>query len=301
MVVEDFSRYVVANPQDELWGAYSTGVGMALVPAGVSYPPRRHPVDHMFSWEEGRILQAFQVLHISQGSGEFESASFRRTRVVAGDLFILFPGEWHRYQPDSETGWTEDWLELNGEAVHRLARNQIISPERPFYRIGLSPEIGSLFAQCRRLADQQPPEFSSAMGLLGLQIISLSIRLQEGMSRSTDHGSRILDALALIESRINEPLIMEKVAEEVGMPYWQFRASFKSRTGLTPKQYHLQMRHRRAQDLLANTSLTLHEIADALGYDTAFHLSADFKKRTGEAPDSWRATFHVEKRRRFSN
>ena len=59
--------------------------------------------------------------------------------------------------------------------------------------------------------------------------------------------------------------------------------------GLSPKQYHLQLRIRKAQALLTNTSMSFQEVADALGFDSPFHLSADFKMRLGSSPTQWRA------------
>jgi AraC-like DNA-binding protein len=48
------------------------------------------------------------------------------------------------------------------------------------------------------------------------------------------------------------------------------------------------LRVRRAESLLRNTPMTLKEIAERLGYSSPFHLSKEFKKQTGIAPDAWR-------------
>ena len=62
----------------------------------------------------------------------------------------------------------------------------------------------------------------------------------------------------------------------------------KEQTGISPKQYQLQIRLHKAQDFLANTSKSVGEIADILGFDSAFHLSKQFKDCTGLAPQAWR-------------
>ena len=63
---------------------------------------------------------------------------------------------------------------------------------------------------------------------------------------------------------------------------------FKAQTGISPKQYQLRIRLHKAQDFLANTSKSVGEIADILGFDSAFHLSKQFKDSTGLAPQAWR-------------
>jgi two-component system response regulator YesN len=66
---------------------------------------------------------------------------------------------------------------------------------------------------------------------------------------------------------------------------------------LTPKQYLAAVRVRRAEELLAGTKLTIAEVARRLGYSSAYHLSADFKKRVGHSPQVWRARIAGERRR----
>ena len=81
---------------------------------------------------------------------------------------------------------------------------------------------------------------------------------------------------------------MREVAASLGVGYSYLRQRFKARTGLSLKRYHLQIRFQRAQDLLANTSKSVKEIADLLGFDSPFHFSAQFKARMGLAPQMWR-------------
>jgi len=81
---------------------------------------------------------------------------------------------------------------------------------------------------------------------------------------------------------------MRELAESLSVSYSWLRQTFKARTGLSPKQFHLQIRLQRAQDLLANTSRSVKEVAEILGFDSPYHLSAQFKQRVGTAPREWR-------------
>jgi AraC-like DNA-binding protein len=289
-VDKGYSSYFASSKSDEAkWGATGVGIGHEFIAPGAAYPPGRHPVDHMFSWNQGRVLQNFQIVYISSGRGEFESVAVGCREVVAGTLILLFPGVWHRYRPDPGTGWTEDWIEVKGASIDRLLRAGEISVDAPLHSIGHQPQILSIYEQGLALARVAPPEFTPFLGMLGMQILA-----QLGMIRALpkreneDIDASIQLAKELIGSRMNQPLVVEKIAEEVGIPYSLFRRMFRLRTGLTPKQYHLEIRLRKAQDLLANTHLPIKGISDALGYHTAFHLSADFKARTGLSPSEWR-------------
>ena len=97
--------------------------GHVVVPANPVSPPtiENHLQKYLLSWEKGRVLQEFQVVYITQGKGIFQSTQGGKISINAGDAFLLFPGEWHRYQPDPEVGWTEFWINFNGD-VRRASR-----------------------------------------------------------------------------------------------------------------------------------------------------------------------------------
>ncbi|MGA7903531.1 MAG: AraC family ligand binding domain-containing protein, partial [Terrimicrobiaceae bacterium] len=109
--MRDYFVYLPQQPPGNIWGCTATSVGFARVKPRTKYPPARHPADHHFEWAQGRILQFYQIILISEGSGMFESEHTREPRVVdAGSVLILFPGVWHRYAPDSAVGWAEHWI-----------------------------------------------------------------------------------------------------------------------------------------------------------------------------------------------
>ena len=48
------------------------------------------------------------------------------------------------------------------------------------------------------------------------------------------------------------------------------------------------MRHHRVKGLLLNSSQTVKEIAQELGYSSPFHLSQEFSRINGLSPHQWR-------------
>jgi AraC-like DNA-binding protein len=74
----------------------------------------------------------------------------------------------------------------------------------------------------------------------------------------------------------------------VGLGASHFRQAFRRECGVAPRTFHGEARLRRAADLLANTELSTKEIADLLGFSSAFHFSHAFKRGRGLAPSRWR-------------
>jgi transcriptional regulator GlxA family with amidase domain len=64
-----------------------------------------------------------------------------------------------------------------------------------------------------------------------------------------------------------------------------------ARVGISPRQHYLNTRIQKVQDLLVSTTRSVKEIADILGFESASHLSKQFKKRIGDSPHDWRVKF----------
>jgi AraC-like DNA-binding protein len=78
------------------------------------------------------------------------------------------------------------------------------------------------------------------------------------------------------------------MAASFSMSEKHFRRIFKQQTGLSPYQYHMQVRVYRAKEMLRGTTLSVKEIAASLCFETPFHFSNAFKKQTGVSPSQWR-------------
>lgn len=81
---------------------------------------------------------------------------------------------------------------------------------------------------------------------------------------------------------------MSTLADQVNYSPRQLRIVFRRATGLSPKQYYDRLRLEHAAGLLTGSALTCAQIADRLGYSSAFHLSRLFNRRYGVSPSRYR-------------
>jgi hypothetical protein len=127
-----FYRYFPISRRDKNWGLYITTAGEARIAPHTLYPPGGHPKGFAFDWQHGRILEGFALVYISSGRGNFESERKFSARIEPGHAFLLFPGVWHRYAPDPESGWHEHWIGYDGETARQWLRHRFISPKIRF-------------------------------------------------------------------------------------------------------------------------------------------------------------------------
>lgn len=289
LVKSDFAIYLPQPETPSPWGLDILGAGSANISPNTSYPPLSHPSGRLFDWEQGRVLEDFQILLITAGAGTLETATSETHSLQAPFLFILFPGIWHRYRPNPDSGWQESWIEFRGDFANNLLAENMISPERPIYQIGNSE---MLLAQTQLIQDEVKSEahgFRSIVASALMQILALSINLPERKAEeNTPVRETIRRACFLMRQRSDGPLSPEDLASELNTGYTYFRRMFRKYMGISPKRYHSQLRLQRVKRLLRDSSGGVSEIADRSGFASPFHLSNWFKKETGLSPRDWR-------------
>jgi AraC-like DNA-binding protein len=81
---------------------------------------------------------------------------------------------------------------------------------------------------------------------------------------------------------------MEQMASSFSVSEKRFRRIFKQQMGLSPYQYHMQVKIYRAKEVLRGTALSVKKTAASLCFETPFRSSNAFKQRTGVSPSQWR-------------
>ena len=74
------------------------------------------------------------------------------------------------------------------------------------------------------------------------------------------------------------------LARQEDMSVSSFHTHFKNITSHTPLQYIKKIRLNKAMDLLSKENLQVKETAYAIGYESSFHFSKDFKRYYGIPP-----------------
>ena len=222
-------KYLIPADGDELWGLTVTGVGSQVITADEVYPPQNHPQGYFFDVEEGRVLDEFQLLYITDGEGMFTYGEPRVSqRIEEGKMFFLFPGVWHTYRPFENSGWKEYWIGFKGEMIDRLvASGYFFRPVRRFFDIGLNERIIDLYLKARDIANEdrigaQPALSGIVMHLLGL----MYYRQKSSVLHDEDIIGKVDKAKVVMRENVYENLSPQEVAERVGLGYSGFRKAF---------------------------------------------------------------------------
>ncbi|MDE7126523.1 MAG: AraC family transcriptional regulator [Bacteroidales bacterium] len=289
MVNDD--KYLLTNRQDAMWGLTATTVGYQSIRSKGIYPPQgmTHPKEYLFMPENGRVLYEYQLVYISRGEGVFSSGHCGPVKVYAGNMIMLFPGEWHSYYPDENTGWDEYWIGFKGANMDSKKANGFFNERTPVFNIGISEQLVAMYIQAIEIAKKQESGHQQMLaGIINYMLgMTYSISKQRTF-RSTMVEEYVSRAKIFIRENLHEQITPVDIAGHVGLRYSYFRSIFKDYTGFPPSRYITEFRIEKSKQLLTTTDLTSQQIAYECGFGDPKYFCTIFSKSVGLSPLQYR-------------
>ena len=295
-MIRDAFRYLPISPRTRSWGLFVTGGGHIEIPPHGTHPPQGHPNLYEFTWQRGRVLPEYQVILLAGGTGVFESDGTDLRTLQAGQVVLLFPGVWHRYRPDHETGWSSYWIGLGGQFVENLAEQGFLSPDRPVLAV---QDLETLTDAFRRFHDNVTRDSVDNPLMLSAQaaeILALVCAPQgdDVAEPSTEpfqeivHDRLVAEALRIIWSRDDSALNVADVAALLPVSRRSLERRFQQVLGRTVLGEITRCRVERVKRLLEETDMPLKQLAKLVGFSSPETLAKAFQRQLGQTPTAYR-------------
>src|SRR5215510_2864475 len=127
---------------------------------------------------------------------------------------------------------------------------------------------------------------------LGIQLLRhhLTVRKSDHieLSRAGPVDRRLRRAIEFMHDNFRREIALEEIAAAAYLSEYHFARLFKRITGVTPHPYLSNVRLDRARKLLAETALSIGDIAVQVGYQSQSHFTKMFKSVTGVTPRVYR-------------
>lgn len=286
--MNDFFKYLTPGDFDKEWGIYINAAGSTLVAPNSIYPSSKHPTGYHFNWEQGRILNEYQINYITEGRGIFETKN-GLFQIKPGSIITISPNVWHRYKPLKKTGWKERYIGFNGAIADQLLSHPFFSSDQPIINIGIHEEILDTYLKIFQLLNKEKPGCQQIASGMVVKLLGYLISLERQKEFTGKRIATIIeDARFKMRANINQELDLEALSSGYNIGYSYFRKMFKKYTGVAPHQYHLELKIMRAKELLLSTDKTVKEISFELGFQSIHYFSRLFKKKVGINPTELR-------------
>ena len=103
-------------------------------------------------------------------------------------------------------------------------------------------------------------------------------------ARMGTRNDKLLKAVAFLEERLEEEFDLDACAEHLGVSRRQIERLFNRYLGVTPVRYMNDLRLQHGRVLLAETDMSVTEVAVACGYASTSHFSKSFRKKYDVSP-----------------
>ena len=131
--------------------------------------------------------------------------------------------------------------------------------------------------------------FSQAIKNLYLAVDEFIVEKQKRIKQK--NGKPINEALKYIQENYANPISQEEVARAGNVSSTYLSKLFKEETGIGFTEYVTKVRLEESEKLLADTAMSIKEIAAAVGYPDEKYYSRLFKKSTGIKPSEYRKIY----------
>lgn len=285
-----FSRYYEprSGALGGMFGVVSLGYNRCAPKLDYSGFLRRHPSRHRFSSKNGRTLESLVLVHIASGHGSFRSEATGEVPVPANSIFFVFPGVNHFYRYDDETGWNEEWMELDPQAVLPLLAEAGITPESPMRTFFSAAAVAEAFRELFDLASSERRGVRWLVDAAAHRVVAETLALWQKGDADTAAARAVEKMRQALVSDIASACQVADAARLAGMSLSRLRDLFRKATGLSPKKYQMRARLVRAGRLLRETDLPVATIAEMTGFESLFAFSHRFTKLLGYSPTEYR-------------
>jgi AraC family transcriptional regulator len=207
--------------------------------------------------------------------------------LVAGSILLGQPGD--EYVCTHEHAHGDECLsfQLSSELVDSL------SAPRSIWRRGCVeplPELMVLGGLAQAAAAGQAELGLDEVGLLlASRLFQVVAGTKAGrLSTAGPERRRVVRAALFIETHSHDPLDLDTVSREAGLSSFHFLRLFAAVLGVTPHQYLLRCRLRRAAELLADDSRPITDIALGVGFNDLSNFVRTFHRASGVSPRAFR-------------
>ncbi|MCC5857499.1 MAG: helix-turn-helix transcriptional regulator [Ectothiorhodospiraceae bacterium] len=279
--------------------AQTVGLPQEAPAAGFSLwdsPPGLHLVQttRHRHWYPDHLHDGLELIHVQAGEGLVRHCG-RTTRLPAGTLYVICPGEPHAGgSPENGTFRFASTL-VDRELLNALATDPGIPggdmanalPARHVTAQDVIWRVEHLHQRCRGGASRLEQES------LLLELLHALLG-HPGQTTGRRHTSRVREhrAVALIRDYLathcDEDVDLSTLARLTGLHRHYLIDVFRARTGITPHRFQIAVRVDRVRQLIS-TGAPLSVIAAETGFADQSHMTRCFKQYLGMTPGYFRS------------
>lgn len=233
----------------------------------------------------------FIIHYVSRGKGFFGGRPFDKNCI-----YYVVPGELEIHKADESDPYESYWIMLQGERVPELLRKCGFPQHNAVLPFAHNEAAARILK--RAVFDITPKnEFEEGALMQAAFYDLLALHVQNTKAVEYAPSVTVQNIKNYINDNYHRPIKIGKLAAENNYSRSYLYTTFKREYGVSPQEYLLEYRIRRAKQLLTepSISLTVKEISFAVGFEDPLYFSRLFRKKTGISPTQYKKTNRTPK------
>jgi AraC-like DNA-binding protein len=238
---------------------------------------------------------SYSIAFVSRGSFGYHVCG-RPFQLIAGSLLLGSPGDDYHCTHEHNAGDECVCFHFSAEWVAALPSAGSV------FRAGATPplaDIGVIAALTEAAAKGHGEYALDELGSLLVQRVAKSAALSSSdiKTASAVERRRAVEAALWLEQNLDRSLSLTEVAREVELSHYQLIRTFSRVFSLTPHQYLIRARLRRAAQLLLEHERSVTQIALDVGFNDLSNFIRTFGRAAGMSPARFRRAAHSDRER----
>jgi AraC family transcriptional regulator len=249
------------------------------------------PEDRAYPEQHG---SSFSIAYVRQGSFGYRVRG-RSFDLVAGSMMLGYPGD--------EFVCTHEYVVGDVCLSFALAPALVetLGGQPALWQAGALPPLPDLMVLGE--LGQAAAEGRADVGLdeIGLLLAARFVELAAGPTNEGERASardrrRSVEAALWLDEHAHESIDLARTATEAGLSPYHFLRSFARTLGVTPHQYLVRARLRRAARLLAEGAASITDVALDVGFHDLSNFVRTFHRAAGVSPRQFRQAARGERK-----
>lgn len=235
-----------------------------------------------------------EISLVLEGESEYFFEDLPKTTIRAGQVLLFNPGYHHTERHIKQTSH-QLHIGIKNFTLQGLPRDTF-PHKSPILNLGRHQQ--NVLQIAWRLLEELYQDAPETQVLRKILISEMLVHILRGLddtnerqptsltSRQQRQQKIVDETIYFLENHFTEEISLEQLAQAQFVSPAYLSRLFKDIVGESPINYLIKLRLSEAEHLIKTTTLSIKQIAQATGYQDAYHFSKSFKKQFGIAPSS---------------
>ncbi len=223
----------------------------------------------------------YLIIYLYSGKANFLVDGIMQ-EAKPGDIILYRPHKEQFYEFFGESQTQNYWIHFTGNSVEKIISENF--EDNVFFNIGVHQKMASTFDTIR---DELLLKARNFEDIVSLQFNLLMKLISRYKSATNDEGAKqsiFNDLILTLNDTYHEAWNVDRMAELCNMSKSRFLHLFKEHKGVSAMQFLIKLRLDKAKELMINSSFSIQDVAELVGYNDPLYFSRLFKKVNGCSP-----------------